>query len=476
MPKLTVPHKLEPFLTKRKRFKIAYGGRGGTKSQTFADLLLFLAQTQNHKVGCFREMQNSIEDSVYSLLKDEITRMELEGFTVQNNNIFHRDGGEFRFKGLARNPDAIKSMHGFSRFWVEEAQSISEESLRKLTPTLRTDDSEIWFSLNPQSSEDPISRRFLKPFERALVRDGYYEDDLHLIIKVNYLDNPWFPITLERERQWDYENISRAEYNHIWLGDYNDYVENALIPAEWFDAAVDAHEKLGFEPRGAKVAAHDPSDSGDARGYALRHGSVILDVRENTRDDVNDACDWAMDLAINANADLFVWDGDGLGVTLKRQIGESLKDKKIDYLMYRGSSKVEHPKRYYEPIGREDSDQKKQNKDTFKNKRAQYHVKLRDRFHNAYLAVEKDQYIDPDEMISISSKIECLDKLRSEICRIPLKPNGAGLIQIMSKIEMKNKYNILSPNVGESVMMTLAEKAKDNDFMQPLHAERKYVV
>ena len=59
-------------------------------------------------------------------------------------------------------------------------------------------------------------------------------------------------------------------------------------------------------------------------------------------------------------------------------------------------------------------------------------------------------------MISISSDINLLDKLRAEVCRIPLKPTGNGLIQIMPKPEM-SKMGINSPNMADSVMMSLLE-------------------
>jgi phage terminase large subunit len=40
----------------------------------------------------------------------------------------------------------------------------------------------------------PLARRFIKPFEKQLRRDGYYEDDLHLIVVlINMADNPFSP-------------------------------------------------------------------------------------------------------------------------------------------------------------------------------------------------------------------------------------------------------------------------------------------
>lgn len=454
--KLQIPPKLEPFVSKHKRFKIAYGGRGGAKSQSFADMLLMCSQVYSEKIGCFREYQTSIDDSVHALLKAEITRLDLEGFSVLNNKIDNQDGGGFRFKGLARSATGIKSMHGFKKFWVEEAQDMSEESLRILTPTLREEDSECWMSLNPQSSADPISQRFIEPFRAIVERDGYYEDDLHYIVKINYHDNPWFPDSLEQERQFDKENMSSAMYDHVWLGEYNDTIEGAIIMPEWFDSAIDAHLALGFKPQGKKILSHDPSDEGaDDKALAIRHGSVLLDVDLLTTGDSADGIDWAVERALDERCDLFNWDCDGLGVSLKRQVKEQLNGKQIDYTMFKGSEGVDRPDELYnEPGRKKDSERERTNKEIFRNKRAQYAWALRDRFFNTHRAITKGEYIDPDKMISISSDIKLIHKLKSEVCRIPKKHNGNGYIQIMSKPEMK-KLKIKSPNLFDSCMMSM---------------------
>jgi len=50
---------------------------------------------------------------------------------------------------------------------------------------------------------------------------------------MNYTDNPWFAESgLEIDRQWWLKNASRSLYDHIWLGQYNDHVENSIILAE----------------------------------------------------------------------------------------------------------------------------------------------------------------------------------------------------------------------------------------------------
>ncbi|MBT4876375.1 MAG: PBSX family phage terminase large subunit [Desulfobacula sp.] len=458
MPAMDIPEKLLPLIEIPKRFKVIIGGRGSAKSTTIGDIMAMKVQTEAAKVGCFREYQNSIEDSVHALLQEEIERLAIPGFIIQKSYIDHNDGGKLRFRGLARSIGGIKSMQGFKYFWVEEAQFLSKDSIKILTPTVRVEDSEIWFTGNVMSSADPFSQRFIVPYQTALDRDGYFEDDMHLIIIVNHSDNPWFPAVLEKERKYDYETLERALYDHVWEGKYNDSIENSIISADWFDACIDAHKKLGFKPRGAKIASHDPSDLGpDDKGLAFRHGSVFLDAQSKKFGDVNDGCDWATDFAIENGADHFVWDCDGMGVSLRRQVRDSFKGKAIKAVEFKGSNGVENPDEIYEDPGKMITDENKSrsNYETFRNRRAQYYWYLRDRVYRTYLAVIKGQYFDPDTMISFSSDIKDLQQLRSEICRIPRKPTGNGLIQIMTKIEMKRLLKIESPNLADAVMMSL---------------------
>ena|SRR3990167_4583309 len=474
MPKIQIPEKLEPFLTKRKRFKVAVGGRGAAKSQSIADMLLFQCQTEGIKIACFRELQNSINDSVHALLSDEIRRLDLEGYHVENASIYHKDGGEFRFKGLSRNPDAVKSMHGFKKFWIEEGQSVSAESLKMLTPTLREEDSEIWISMNLGSSEDPISKRFINPYLNQLLSDGYYEDDLHLIVVINHNDNPFFPAVLEQERLWDFENKPRNEYDNIWGFAFNDTVESAIILPEWFDACIDAHIKLGFKPKGQKILSHDPSDVGsDPSAYAIRYGSVVLDVDEYDKKDVNDNCDVAIDKAIEYGVDLFRWDADGLGATLRRQVSQAFTGKKIEYEQFKGSEEVDNPLEIYQGDNKDrDNKQARTNEDTFRNKRSQYYWMLRDRCYATYRAVVKKDYVNPDELISFSSNIKKMQKIKAELCRIPKKPSGNGFIQIMTKPEMRQKYQIESPNMSDCVMMLMPQQYEKKKW-QPIEYKSK---
>ena len=457
---IQIPEKLLPLLTTTARLVVLIGGRGSAKSETVARVLIMKAQTEGSDILCGREYQNSIEDSVHKLIKNLIEKkLRVDGFTVTDKKIDCKTGGGFRFRGFARNSEAVKSASEFKYSWIEEAQSISQQSLDDLLPTIREKGSQLFFTANPQSSADPFSKRFIVPYQRELDAHGFYQDDMHLIIKINWRDNPWHG-ELEPQRRWDFANLTRAKYDHIWEGAFNDDIEDALIMAEWFDSCVDAHIKLGFAPTGLRYSAHDPSDMGpDAKGFAFRHGSVVIDAREKTTGDVNEGCDWATGLAITHSSDAFTWDCDGLGVSLNRQVVHAFDGKTTRVAMFRGSEKVDFPDAVYCPVTGQ-LDFQRTNKETIKNKRAQYYLALRDAVHRTHLAVCKDKYTDPDQMISFSSKIQALVKLRSELCRMPVKPNTNGLFELYTKDVMKVKFKLDSPNVADTVMMLMRPPLK----------------
>lgn len=457
------PERLERVIRTPKRFKVIIGGRGSAKSQTVATVMAATVAGEGRLVLCAREHMNTIEDSVHSLLCSMVDQYAMPGFIKGSNTLRHHNGGGFVYRGLARSTEGIKSMHGISRTWVEEAQVLSEESIKLLTPTIREDDSEIWFTANPRSAKDPFSLRFIKPFERTLRSGEVYEDDLHIAVMINYNDNPWFPQALDAEREWDYRYKSRAEYNHVWLGHYDDSIQSAIIAPEWFDSCVDAHKRLGFEPRGIEVVSHDPADSGDAKGLAYRHGAVFIDVMSTEAGNVNEAADWALDYALRVKPDVFTWDADGLGLALRQQVNDRLAGKRIDQQAFHGAGSVDDPLAYYEPPS-SPTEVLKTNKQTFRNLRAQRYWMLRDRIWRTHEAVQHGKYSDPDDLISFSSDIKELDTLRAEIGRIPRKPNETGLLQVASKEDMR-RMRIASPNMADSVMMALRPfKAEPEDI------------
>lgn len=203
-----LPEKLLFFLTNKKRYKVAYGGRGSGKSWAAARCLILLSLKSKIRVLCTRQLQTSIKDSVHKLLSDSIQSMGLgEAFEITRDTIrCIVTGSEFIFKGLQNQINEIKSSEGIDYCWVEEAQSVSAESWEVLIPTIRKEASEIWITFNPDREEDATFQRFIiKSPPDSIVQ------------LVNYYDNPWFPEVLRKEMEYDKE-VDYGKYEHIWLG------------------------------------------------------------------------------------------------------------------------------------------------------------------------------------------------------------------------------------------------------------------
>lgn len=211
------PEKLG-ILFKPARFKVAYGGRDGAKSWSIARALLLQGAEEPLPIGCFREVQKSIKDSVHQLLANQIEELGLSDFyEILRDEIRGENGTFFRFAGLsAQTRDSIKSFEGLKRAWVEEAQSVSKRSWDILEPTIRAPGSEIWVSFNPDMDTDETYQRFVVNPSPEVVA-----------VKVNWSDNPWRSRVLDAARE-RMERESPEDYAHIYGGECRPAVEGAI--------------------------------------------------------------------------------------------------------------------------------------------------------------------------------------------------------------------------------------------------------
>ena len=216
------PAKLEClFVPENSRYRILYGGRGGSKSWNVARALLVKGAKSPMRFLCAREYQTSIKDSVHKLLTDQIFALGLESFyEITQSSIRGKNGTEFAFVGLKNNIANIKSFEGVDICWVEEAQTVSKLSWNVLIPTIRKDKSEIWITFNPELETDETFQRFVvNPPANAVVQ------------KINWSDNPWFPDVLDLERQ-ALKNRDIEAYNTVWEGICRQTIDGAIFAKE----------------------------------------------------------------------------------------------------------------------------------------------------------------------------------------------------------------------------------------------------
>lgn len=214
------------------RYKGARGGRGSGKSHFFAqEIVAACVVDPNVSVVCIREIQKSIRLSSKRLIEAKINQLGVSHLFHVTQQEIQRKGGDglIVFQGMQdHTADSIKSLEGFKVAWVEEAQNISERSLRLLRPTMRSG-SQLWFSWNPEFEEDPVEQLFS------------LDDEQVRCITVNWNDNPFFPEELRGEMERDRKLYSPQMFAHVWEGAYITGDMGEVFKWNWFRE----HEFIG---------------------------------------------------------------------------------------------------------------------------------------------------------------------------------------------------------------------------------------
>lgn len=223
---LKLPPKLIPVFSGSADVRGAYGGRGSAKTRTFALMTAYWAAKWAAKgvsgiVLCCRQYMNSLDDSSMPEIKMAIesdpwlrSQFEIgEKFIRTKSSLPGRV--DFKFAGLEKSIDSIKSKARILLCWVDEAETVVEEAWYVLLPTIREEGSELWVTWNPKSKRSATNKRFRET-----------DDPDFKIAEMNWQDNPFFPEKLNRQRIRDFNNIPQ-QYRHIWEGDYATFVEGA---------------------------------------------------------------------------------------------------------------------------------------------------------------------------------------------------------------------------------------------------------
>lgn len=204
-------------LLKPSRYKGAHGGRGSGKSHFFCERIIedSIAEPGLRTV-CIREVQKTLDQSVKRLIEDKLEKFDPPGFDVLRSEIKTPGGGVIIFQGMQDYTAAsIKSLEGFGRAFVEEAQTLSQRSLDLLRPTIRKPGSELWFGWNPENEFDPVDKFLRGPSAPA---DA-------IVVRANWSDNPWLPQELRDEIELDRHDSEKFAW--VWEGAYRRAVEGA---------------------------------------------------------------------------------------------------------------------------------------------------------------------------------------------------------------------------------------------------------
>lgn len=439
--RIETPRVFQPLLKPGLRYYGCKGGRASGKSHFFAERLVEEAVARpGLRVLCVREIQKSLKESAKKLIEDKIQSMGMgDMFEVLQTEIRGPGGGSFSFIGMqAHNAETAKGFENIDIAWAEEASSLSERSIKLLIPTIRADNSSLYFSWNPRRRNDPVER--LIPWN---------DETRAVLVHANYLDNPFCPNVMLDEAQAALE-MDPDEYAHVWLGAYESAGSKVVIPSIWIDAAIGLAQKLGLDISGKRYSALDVAggeEGGDENGQAIRHGIELQHLDKWNGQDTALTTARAIDNMRRWGVLEGYYDsiGVGEGVTGEwARLGRTGERPKGMALIpwIAGASPLD-PDKPIEPR----NPKSPKNKDQYANLKAQGWFALRRRFENAYKAANGREY-DPDMLISIDPKLPHLRQLCDELAQVEHKASALGKTMID-----KQPDGAKSPNLADPVMM-----------------------
>jgi len=227
--------------------------------------------------------------------------------------------------------------------------------------------------------------------------------------------------------------------------DYAGAVDRVIIPAQWVKAAIDAHVKLKIPVEGIKSAMQDVADGGgDRNALVMRHGIVCF-YADHWGGEAGDAAQRAVPECLENGIKELYYDSIGVGVGFRVEVSHMRENgtcpESLPLYPWNAGAAVLDPD---DPVIPGDS-RSITNKDQYGNLKAQAWFRTRTRFYKTYQAITKGKKFPPDELISISSEIKCLEKLVRELSQPTRKKNGEGKT-IVDKVPNGAK----SPNLADA--------------------------
>ena len=403
------------------------GGRGGGKSQSIGRFILYLSEHYTLRIVCGRETQNSINESVYSLLVDLIRSNNL-AFDVFSTKIVHKISGTIiNFRGF-REQGAfnIQGLEGVDIVWIDESQAITKQTLDVLIPTIRKDKAKIFFSMNRHVVDDPVFT-----FCQGRV------DCLH--IQINYDENPYCTNALKREAE-ECQKKSLEDYNHIWLGFPLDKSEDAVYSYESLLRAREAHYPLR-QGYGYRIVGFDVARYGDDKCAAVviqQMGALhweVIHLEEWGHKDLNYSTGRILSIAAEHRVDKAIIDEDGIG---SGPLDSLQKGRGLDFFVgFRNPA-----------IGYKDNRE-------YGNNRTKNAYKLK-------LLVEAGHLCFDDE------------NLIKELMTFKYTYDHNQRKVLVSKDVMRTKYQVKSPNIADALIMAVSlvgevKQKQDNQYYRPIN-------
>lgn len=451
-----IPKPLLKFLTHDARIKIAFGGRGGGKTESVARMLVMRGARQKQRAFCTRQTMKSIEDSVHSTIKKSIKALQADDlYSITDTKIRHiNNGSDFIYGQMGTNLTSMKSKDEVDIGWIEEAEDVSEKALEVFTPSVRADNSEIWITLNLKDNDGAVFKRYIEPYFERLEKERFiFEPNVYdkngqmvepgiLIVWVNLDENRLAPSELVAESNQMKRN-NPIKWKHVYGG--YPQVESSdknLIQA---DSVTQAQYVDTLEGEGSLVIGVDPARYGkDSTAIIRRKGrqayNLALFDQQSTM-----AVAGRVALIIGVeDPDMVFIDIGGLGAGIYDRLVELGYGERVKAVNFGG--KAIQPERYF-------------------NKRAEMWVLMRD-------------WLNGEFPVSIPDNV----KLSKDLVTPHYQIDSSGKYKLERKEDMKKRLTRegktgFSPDAGDALALTFAFPVAKRDLSNNHKEQSKgYVV
>ena len=430
---VSIPDNLWEFVEKKARVKIAFGGRGGGKTESVARMLTMRGAKSKQRTFCLRQHMNSIEESVHSVLAKSIEALQASSiYNVLRSEINAVNGSKFFYGQLDRNLTSIKSKDEVDVAWVEEAEDITQEALDILIPTIRAENSELWFTLNIKGEDGVIYDKYIKPHFDYLEKNKVYyspEDGGLLIVWVNLEDNPLAPDELRLESD-KMKREDPVKWKHIWGGyPQIESDDDNLIRADLVIPAAHAND---VPENGPLIIGVDPARFGkDETAIIRRKGRVAFGLSTLSNQDTMALAGRIALIIKLEDPDMVFIDMGSFGAAIVDRLHELGYDDVVKGVNFGG--KATQPERFY-------------------NKRAEMWDKTR-----AWLE---------DGPVSIPNK----PRLIRDLVTPKYKISSNGKLQLESKEDMKKRLG-RSVDAGDALALTFAFDVRSRETKSRIQME-----
>jgi phage terminase large subunit len=257
-----ISEKMNPLFRKlvysKERVIVLIGGASSSKSYSTAQKIIYKVLSEpGHKFLVIRKVASTNRHSTFDLLLSIITEWHMlslfKVYLSEISLICKANKNEILFVGLD-DVEKLKSMHGITSIWVEEASEITEAEFNQLDLRIRgvtKHKKQIILTLNPITVNHWIKKRFFdRKEESCITHHSTYKDNLALdsdtIRRLESITDPYFR-TVYVLGEWGV--FGNAVFSNYVIDEFNyddSSLENSSVGIDFGFVHASALIRVGF--------------------------------------------------------------------------------------------------------------------------------------------------------------------------------------------------------------------------------------